>query len=411
MRFLLVVAAICGLCFYAFRSCSDMKDRMEAKLSGSSPAPGGKASAVADAVAGSSTPITVPLPAGAVGGLGSGAQGTALPAPEFCEIVEFKQRNFPPQDFWSQFQSIGLRVVADEPGRIAYIYGPPEAVIRTASALRASDVIPESCTLKAWAVYVDRRVTKGWDLVAALGDVLNVPDSLRVDGGTLTLDFSANDLKAALDIIADGSAVEVMQAPYCLLLHNEPATVEAIQEVPLPSTVVSQGVSQSSVQYRKVGLQLEVSPQFFGEGRVRLKVSQSNGLIGSNVDIDGSEVPIIESQRVASAVELTIGQAVVLGGVRTTRRRNLKGLLRDKEETVEGAMYIVLATGRTAPRAVELREDGIEVAPVFDKHAMPFALPDQTGEEWIDGNLLPPPPVEPWEREEKTFLRQRGGVK
>ena len=400
MRFFLVIAAIAGLCFYAFRGCSDLTGRMAPKVSEALGETDGKAHQVADALGGK--PVSVPLPAGAHGG-GVPQQGVSS-VPEHCEIVVFQHRSFPVQEFWNQFQSVGVRIVSDEAARIAYVYGPPEAAIRTAGALRASDVLPQSCSLKAWAVYVDRRVAKGWDLVSALGSVLEVPDSIKLGNGHLTFDFSAGDLQAALDIVADGAAVEVLQSPYCLLLHREAATVEAIQEVPLPSTVVSQGVSQSSVQYRKVGLQLEVMPEFYGDDRVRLKVSQSNGLIGSNVEVSGSEVPIIETQRVASTVELTIGQAIVLGGVRSTRQRTLKGLLRDKAETVEGALYIVLATGRDAPRAVEVGPGTIGLAPALQDHGMPFSEPVESAEEWIDGQLLPPPD---WEHEERAFLKGR----
>lgn len=406
MRFLLIVASIAGLCFYAFRGCSELKDRMVPKLSGAFEETDGKAHRVAAAVAGN--PVSVPMPMGAKPNGNSQAQGGER-IPEHCEVVTFQHRAFPSQEFWNQFSSIGVRIVADEPGRIAYVFGEPEATIRAASALRASDVLPQSCSLKAWAVYVDRRVGKGWDLVAALGSILQVPDSIKLGGGHLTFDFSAGDLQAALDVVADGAAVEVLQAPYCLLLNREAATVEAIQEVPLPSTVVSQGVSQSSVQYRKVGLQLEVMPEFYGEDRVRLKVSQSNGLIGANVEVSGSQVPVIETQRVASTVELTIGQAVVLGGVRTTRQRTLKGILRDKSEVVEGSLYIVLATGRDAPRAVTVDPGDIELpASILEREPMPFAVPAVEAEEWIDGQLLPP---RDWQREERAFLKGRGGRK
>lgn len=403
MRFFLIMAAIAGLGFYAFRGAHGLYERTVDKASDAFTETDGKPSSGSQGGSTAQGAITVPLPAGASGK----AQGVE-PPPEHCETVIFQHRAFPATEFWGQFATVGVRIVADEPGRTVYVYGSPESAVRTASALRASDVLPQSCTVKAWAVYVDRRMAKGWDLITALGAVLDVPDSITVGGGNLTFDFSAGDLQAALDVIADGSAVEVMQAPYCLLLNRESATVEAIQEVPLPATVVSQGVSQSSVQYRKVGLQLEVNPEFFGEDRVRLKVSQSNGLIGSNVEVSGASVPIIETQRVASTVELTIGQAVVLGGVRTTRQRTLKGMLRDKTEYTEGAMYVILATGRDAPRAVELGSERVELSPVLQGHGMPFGLPGQSGEEWIDGQLLPPPG---WLDQEKTFLRERGGMK
>lgn len=402
MRFFLIMAGIAGLCFFAFRGCHGLVQKMSPAL----PAvlketDGTTASPTSDA---SKNPISVPLPAGALHpSNGKPSQGEAMP--EHCEIVRFLHRAFPPAEFWNQFGQVGLRIVSDEPSRTVYIYGTPDAAIKTAGALRGSDELPQSCTLKAWAVYVDRRMAKGWDLITALGAVLQVPDSVTVGGGNLTFDFSVGDLQAALDVIADGSAVEVMQAPHCLLLNREPATVEALQEVPLPATVVSQGVSQSSIQYRKVGLQLEVVPEFFGDDRVRLKVSQSNGLIGANVSVSGSDVPVIETQRVSSTVELTVGQAVVLGGVRTTRRRTLKGLLRDKEELTEGAMYVVLATGRDAPRAVEIDGNHVELSPALEGHGMPFGVPIESSEDWIDGQLLPP---RNWEREERAFLKGRG---
>jgi type II secretory pathway component GspD/PulD (secretin) len=237
------------------------------------------------------------------------------------------------------------------------VRGPADDVAAACDFLAAIDRPQASCTVQTWAVYVSKRMQTGWDLAGAIGSVLDAPNMLVISPGAVTLNVSGDQISAALNIIADGSNVEVLQRPHVSLIHGVPAKIESIQEVPVPQTTVSQGISQTSISYRKVGLQLEVLPTFLSPGRLRLALSQTNGIIGQNVNIAGNDVPIIQSQTVSTTAEVLVGQTVILGGVTTQRVRETKGILRNTREVEEGSLYLIMSTSVEIPRAIPVLED------------------------------------------------------
>ena len=269
------------------------------------------------------------------------------------KVYRFRYRAAPlPADL--TFNQSGASVIVDNLTNSCLVVGRQSTVDNLFTFLASIDVPLGSCAVKSWAVYVDKSVTHGFDLVAAISAVSGAAagNSLHVGDGSLTLNLGAGDVAAALSAICDDSTVEVVQRPHVQLYQGVTATIESIEEVPVPSTTVSQGIAQTSVTYRKVGLQLAVVPSFFADNRLRLGVTQSNGLLGHSVQISGNEVPIIDSQSVSSTVELAVGQTVILGGVSTFRQKKVKGLLSSSVETSSGTLYVILSTYYDAPRAI-----------------------------------------------------------
>jgi hypothetical protein len=306
-------------------------------------------------------------------------------------------------DLAERWRSLGVECIVDPFGRSVVYRGNYAGTLAFREAMEAFDTVPGSCCVQAWTVYVDRRVSKGFDLAAALGAVASGDTTLTLGGGALTLDVGADRIAAALSVIADGGAVELVQAPYARLVDGQTAKVESTQEVPIPETVVANGVAQTSIRFRKVGLQLEVQPVFLDGDRVRLTVSQGNGVIGSPVKVGENEIPVIQSQNVSSTAELSVGQTLVLGGVRTRRTSVRKGLLRSTEEIEEGALYVILSTYSDTPRAIEVGNvqgfpDGLA------DFAPPLTVPVESGADWLDGELLPP---KGWKEEERKSIRGR----
>jgi len=322
--------------------------------------------------------------------------------PQASRVVILKHREVPPADWVAQAQALGASCLVDPVNRSVLLKGPVDAINIVAEALEAADVVPGSCGLQTFAVYVSREAIKGFDLKAALLAVTGDGVTGTIGDGAISFDLGLDRITAALDLIADGQTVEVVQRPHVRLLDRVPANVEATDEVPIPSTSVSQGIAQTSITYRKVGLQLTVNPVFLSGDRLRLNVVQSNGVIGSTVEIDGNEVPIIQAQTVSSALELSVGQSVLLGGVRTFRRENKRGLLGKSESVQEGALYVVLCTYSDSPRATEIRPE-VE----FPQNVWipsPGLPPAEDPRDWIDGHLLPP---KGWQDEEESFIRSK----
>jgi len=398
MRILLIIVAICAGLFWGFGKLKELIYPSDGGSSFTSYRPEKLAS---DAKEKEKTK------GGLLPSLGVSGQGgrNSLETLHTSKVVILEHREVPPAEWVQQAQALGASCVVDPVNRSVLFKGPVEVIEILASALKAADVVPGSCGLQTFAVYVSREAVRGFDLKAALLAVAGGSSTATLGDGAISFDLGIDKVAAALEVIADGQTVEVIQRPHVRLLDRVPASVEATDEVPIPSTSVSQGISQTSVNYRKVGLQLTVNPVFLAGDRVRLNVMQSNGVIGSTVEIDGNEVPIIQTQNVSSALELSVGQSVLLGGVRTYRRETKRGLLRKVDSVQEGALYVVLCTYSDSPRAIEARPD-VEFPADVDWIPSPGISAAQDPAEWITGELLPP---KPWQDEERAFIRSKAG--
>lgn len=317
----------------------------------------------------------------------SGSEAAVTVPVEASGSYRFEYRDVPSVEWFGSWSSAGVFAVNDPLTRTVTFWGNALGVPAMADALRTLDQVQGSCALFAWCVYVDETQEKGWDLVAAIRDIAGSNLRAVAGAGGVTLTVNAGDLGAILSVIADGSTVEVLQRPYMRLTHDKPAIVEAISEIPLPETTLSNGLSQTSIKYRKVGLQMTVTPRFLPGERVTLNVEQNNGIVGPYVEIAGSSVPQIDSQRVSTTVELAIGDAAVLGGVRTARVRRARGIMRDKLEVSNGYMYVVVSTLSEIPRA--------------ESPDAPWA--GSPNPAFLDGMVLPPLDMDvgPWNEGQK----------
>jgi len=387
MRFFLVLAAIAGIGFYAFqRVTSKDDDKPKKSLIGSA-----LGSVIPDNVSASGNapppPSIRPYAEGeAVTDTSQPAAAIGNPEPIKGNALTYRFKHREPPEGLSQAGSLlGLQVIVDAPSRSVFVYGSNSQIHDFRQYLENIDLLPGSCSVRTWAVYVDRSAQSGFDLVAAIKSV--VPETTATFGnGSFVLDLGADDIAISLAVIADGSSVEVLQRPHVRLEHGVQSIIESIQEVPVPQTTASQGISQTSVEYRKVGLQLAVTPHFLDRDQVRLSVKQTNGLIGQTVRIDGNEVPVIQSQTVQTQSTLAVGQTVILGGVATRRETLERGLLRNVKETSDGYLYVILATSHDIPKAYPVGSEPIPSP--FD--SVPLSEPDIDGAEWIDGEVLPP---------------------
>lgn len=120
----------------------------------------------------------------------------------------------------------------------------------------------------------------------------------------------------------------ILARPAVYTANNKRAVISSGQQVPIPGTSLSNvptttsGTAvgsvasvESTVQYEDVELHLEVIPLINSNNEVTLKIAQINNSLGSNVNISGNEVPIINSQRLTTTVTIPSGATVVLGGL------------------------------------------------------------------------------------------------
>jgi general secretion pathway protein D len=121
------------------------------------------------------------------------------------------------------------------------------------------------------------------------------------------------------------SNFKILARPAVYTANNKRAVISSGQRVPVPQSTLSNlttGINNSSstavaatIGYEDVELRLEVIPLINSTNEVTLKIAQINDTLGSNVDISGNQVPIVNSQRLTTTVTIPSGATVVLGGL------------------------------------------------------------------------------------------------
>jgi len=276
-------------------------------------------------------------------------------------VVSFKHRNPLTPEFLTALQAFEVTIAYDSASRSALVRGEIENVLDVSELLVKSDLMPAFCSARAWVVFVSDTDASGYDFTAALTALSSdVPITGILDGSGLILNITHDRLSAVINVLASDSRVKLIQQPHVRLMDLIPARVESLEEVPIRSTTVSNGLATSSIEYKRVGLTMEINPHFLGRDRVRMAVKQTGGLVGRNVEIDGALVPVLQTQNVESTIELTIGQSLVLGGVKSSRTRNVKGWLKNTTEIETGTLYVVMSLYDDTPKAVPSSPDWFE---------------------------------------------------
>ncbi|HSV63387.1 MAG TPA: secretin N-terminal domain-containing protein [Chthoniobacterales bacterium] len=159
-------------------------------------------------------------------------------------------------------------------------------------------------------------------------------------GGTTLLLSSARDGLAAIVSALDATGkFKVINRPVVFTTNNKQAVIASGQEIPVPvstlstlaPTTVNPGVTpvqnfgtQSSIQYKKVALQLEVVPLINSEKEVTLDILQKLDSIADTTNIDGNQIPNIATRYIKTSVSAPNCSTIVLGGLITDNKRRAK---------------------------------------------------------------------------------------
>jgi general secretion pathway protein D len=125
----------------------------------------------------------------------------------------------------------------------------------------------------------------------------------------------------------------VISRPMVFTSNNKKAIIANGQEIPVPVNTLSNVNSgavvnnvasvQSSIEFKKVALQLEVVPLINSEKEVSLDILQKIDSVvpGSNVNIGGNSVPTIATRYIRTNVSAPNCATIVLGGLITDNKQ------------------------------------------------------------------------------------------
>ncbi len=125
-----------------------------------------------------------------------------------------------------------------------------------------------------------------------------------------------------LDAIAAETAVRVVSSPSVVVLHNQPATLQVGEDIPIAtrsavSVIDAQAPVVNEIAYRQTGVILKVIPRINSSGLVTMDVQQEISTVTSNTSAGerGNLTPTVAQRRITSTIAVQDGQMVVLGGL------------------------------------------------------------------------------------------------
>jgi len=147
---------------------------------------------------------------------------------------------------------------------------------------------------------------------------------MSATAGGFSLSASGEHLNLFLRALQSQGRVEVLSRPTVTATDNIEASIEVVQEVPYVKNVSFVGtggdIPQTTIDWQKVGVELNLLPRINHEGQVTLDVMPKvSSLSSSNVQVGGGiSLPIINSRTARTTVTVQDSHTIVLGGLITT---------------------------------------------------------------------------------------------
>ncbi|MCA8948806.1 MAG: tetratricopeptide repeat protein, partial [Planctomycetes bacterium] len=157
-------------------------------------------------------------------------------------------------------------------------------------------------------------------------------------GAALTFGvLDTGNFSAFVDALQRQGEVRVLSSPRVSTMNNQPANIAVTDQVPvIKREVIDNGGlarTEFGVEFVDTGVTLRVRPMIGEDGILTVAISPSvREQTGTVVTPDGLvEVPIVSERTATTLVRVSDGQAIALGGLRSTR----------KDETRQGVPFLM----------------------------------------------------------------------
>jgi general secretion pathway protein D len=170
----------------------------------------------------------------------------------------------------------------------------------------------------------------------SLTNFTQIATAASTGGANVFLSSGRDGLAAIVSALDSTGRFRVLNRPVVFTTNNKKAIIASGQEIPVPvstlstinNTTVLPGQTpfnnfgtQSSIQYKKVALQLEVVPLINSEKEVSLDILQKLDSLGTPAVVDGNSIPTIVTRYIKTTVSAANGSTIVLGGLITENKQ------------------------------------------------------------------------------------------
>lgn len=291
--------------------------------------------------------------------------------------------------------TVGRSLVVDSLRNAILFKGKPEEWARLLPVIRDLDKAPKQVLIEVTVAQITltddenlgvELVVEGLGLESLDGTGVTQGLGATSPTGSLLSGFNlilnnAGATRAVLNAFAANSRLNVISSPRVMVRSGTTASIDVGAEIPI---ITSQGTSPDlttggssailqSVQYRRTGTLLSVTPVVHAGRRVDLEVSQEVSSATVN-QTSGISSPVINTSNVATSLSLSDGGSVLLGGLINTSVSQgenkvpllgdipgLGALFRAQSENKTRTELIILIT----PYIVESHEEAQSITEAF----------------------------------------------
>ncbi|MDY7034608.1 MAG: hypothetical protein SV375_00385, partial [Thermodesulfobacteriota bacterium] len=139
--------------------------------------------------------------------------------------------------------------------------------------------------------------------------------SLGMLGESISVgDFVFPSLGILVNAVNSLSTVDILSRPQLMTLNNEKAVINISTNLPFETTetILEGGGTSQNIDYRDVGIILEIIPHINKAGKVRLEISLEQGTFSGTATTDR---PVTLKRTIDTVVEINNGHTIVIGGL------------------------------------------------------------------------------------------------
>jgi type II secretion system protein D len=144
----------------------------------------------------------------------------------------------------------------------------------------------------------------------------------NVGSGTNIYVAAGNAFAAIVHLLESTGRFTVVSRPTVFTSNNKKAIIASGTEFPVPVNTLSNATTvntvasvSSSIEYKKVALQLEVVPLINSEKEVSLDILQKLDSLAGTTRLSGNDIPNIATRYIRTNVSAANGSTIVLGGL------------------------------------------------------------------------------------------------
>jgi len=217
--------------------------------------------------------------------------------------------------------------------RLIMLYHPSqgEQMVKLQRLLEEKvDVPARSVLIEAMVIELTEKALKElgveWEWENRVGEVWG---SFKAEGGVVPMRLFFDDfkgktsdvLKAQLRALIEEREAEVLSCPSVLTLDNSQARITIGQEVPVFKTIITEWTSGAKVdvQYKKVGITLNIKPRISRDGTtvtMQIQAEVSEAPLADYLEIEGEKVaPLVSTRKVETIAQVNNDTPFIIGGL------------------------------------------------------------------------------------------------